>query len=396
MISISKLWCDEDFPHNNLRYGESRDTDNPWGNIPSAKERKPIIVWNCTKSCNLKCVHCYSDSTAHHYENELTTAEGKNLLTQLRDFGVKAVLFSGGEPLMRSDIFELLGYASDLGLRTVLSTNGTLIDHKLAAQLRALNPSYIGISLDGIGTINDDFRGVSGAFARASDAFDNCIKEGIKTGLRLTMTKHTIAGLENIFKFIEEKNIPRVCFYHLVPAGRGQSKHLLSAQESRMALDLIIEKAEQYAKQGIKKDILTVDNHVDGVYLYLKMMKKDKKKATEIKKHLLWNGGGRYSTGIGIGEIDFYGNVHPDQFWMHYTFGNIRERSFADIWTDERDDLLRGLRNRLPLLKGKCSRCAYVEMCGGSLRVRAEIIHGDQWQEDPACYLSEEEIAQHE
>jgi Fe-coproporphyrin III synthase len=387
MISISKLWCDGNFDYNKLRYGIGTDQ-------PDASLRKPIVVWNSTRTCNLKCIHCYSASTSDIYDNELSTVEGKTLIDDLVKFKIPSLLFSGGEPLMRPDIFELIGYASSKGLRTVLSTNGTLIDSQKAKQLKDLNISYVGISLDGIGDKNDEFRGQAGAFVKAENAFKHCREARLTVGLRLTLTKHTVGSLPEIFEFLEKHDIPRVCFYHLAYSGRGEdiSSTDLTNKETRSAIDLIIKNTEDLYSRGIKKDVLTVANHVDGVYLYLKMIEKDPSRAEEMLKLLKWNGGGRYSEGVGISCVDFTGEVHPSQFWMDHSFGNVRKRPFSEIWQDDTDPIHNGLKDRLPLLKGKCARCKYIELCGGSLRGRAKARFDDVWMEDPGCYLTEDEI----
>ena len=388
MINISKLYCGNQSDSDALRYGgHSKGTS-------SARDRKPVVVWNTTRSCNLRCLHCYTDSEAKRYSGELTTEEGKRLLEDLAAFKVPAVLFSGGEPLTRKDLLELVTYAKALGLRCTLSTNGTLITEEVAFEIKKAGFTYVGISLDGISTTNDHFRGRDGAFRSAVQGFRNCVSAGQKVGLRMTLTHHTIQDLSPIFDFIEEEKINRACFYHLVYSGRGSalSNWDLTPEEIRTAMDIILKRTKRFFEKDIPKEILTVDNHVDGVYLYLKLLQEDPQRAEEVKQLLEWNGGGLYSSGIGIADIDFQGNVHPDQFWMHYTLGNVRERKFSEIWGDERDPILYGLRHRAYFLKGRCRFCKYLSMCGGSFRVRADLVYKDPWAPDPACYLTDEEI----
>ncbi len=387
MISITKLWCDEELDHDLLRYGIGTEQKD-------ARDRKPIVVFSATRSCNLNCIHCYSESTSEKYENELTTEEGKKLIDNLAAFKVPSILFSGGEPLMRKDIFELIEYSASRNLRAVLSTNGTLIDKKVADRLKKASISYVGISLDGIGEKNDEFRGSVGAFEKAKNAFKFCFESGLKVGLRLTLTRHNHESLPSIFDFIDENNVARVCFYHLAYSGRGKdiADSDLSLEQTRDAIDFIIEKSGHYKKHSVKKDILTVGNHADGVYLYLKLLEKYPDRAKKVFDLLQWNGGGRYSEGVGISCVDFLGYVHPSQFWMDYSFGNIRKRPFSEIWMDDRDELHNGLRDRLPLLKGRCGKCKFQDLCGGSLRGRAKAKFNDVWMEDPACYLTDEEI----
>ena len=378
-----------------LRYGKKGSGEREGEFVPkTAFERKPIVVWNITRACNLKCIHCYNDSGGNKAADELSTAEAKAVLDDLKSFGVPSVLFSGGEPLMRHDLFELIEYATSLGLRAVISTNGTLITKEIAKKIKQFGVSYVGVSLDGIGEVNDKFRGVVGAFERAVTGIRNCQEQDVRIGLRLTLTKKNVQELESLFGFFESENIQRACFYHLVPSGRGSeiADEDLTHEQTRKALDLILAKTKQYKEAGRNTDILTVDNHVDGVYLYLKLKSEGSPRADDVLNLLRWNGGGMYSSGVGIGCIDCHGRVHPDQFWWHYELGDVRKRKFSEIWNDTSDPIQAGLKNRRSYIKGRCRLCKYFELCGGSLRVRADLHFSDPWAPDPACYLTDEEI----
>ncbi len=399
MIDISVLYSGLETPSTPHRYGRAITQIDPppyqrMKVARSAQSRRPIVVWNITRTCNLKCAHCYTDSEAKKYSGELTTDEAKTVLDDLAQFHVPAVLFSGGEPLTRPDVFELAGYARSKGLHVVLSTNGTLIDRETAQRLKDLEFAYVGISLDSaIPAIHDQFRGMPGAFERTMRGFRHCVDVGQKVGLRLTLTRQTFVDLDKIFDFIEREGINRACFYHLCPAGRGKSVMDLTTAESRQAVDIIINRTGDLIKRGKNIEILTVDNHADGPYLYLKMLAENHPRAQQVLEMLAWNGGGRYSSGVGISNIDFNGHVHADQFSMYRSFGNVRERKFSDIWQDTSIPILGGLKDRLPLLQGRCATCRFKPVCGGSLRARAEISTGEPWAADPGCYLTDEEIA---
>jgi len=410
MISITKLFCGAESSGDSLRYGVQSDKmparqSHSGGTerfLQSFKDKKPIVVWNMTRRCNLHCIHCYSDSDDKIYKGELTTEQSRKFIEDLSEFKIPVLLFSGGEPLIRKDLFELGEYAKKLGIRIVISTNGTLINADNAKTIREVGFDYVGISLDGIGSVNDKFRGKQGAFEKAMAGFRNCAAVGQKVGLRLTLTKHNYRELPAIFDFIEKEKVDRACFYHLVYAGRGSvmSGDDLTKEESRKAIDYIIERTIDFHKRGLNKDILTVDNHADAVYIYLKLKKENPKRAEEALKLLIANGGN--SSGISIANIDNLGNIHPDQFWQTHTFGNIRERKFGEIWMDTTDPVMAKLKMRAQnggwvslrsnFLKGRCGKCKWLDICNGNFRIRAEAIHSDIWAEDPACYLTEEEI----
>jgi 12,18-didecarboxysiroheme deacetylase len=360
-----------------------------------SKDKKPVVVWNITRRCNLNCVHCYAQAEDREFPDELTTEEGKELLDDLANFGTPVILFSGGEPLVRRDLPELAEYAVSKGMRAVISTNGTLLSPEMAKKLRDIGLSYVGISIDGIEKTNNKFRGSDTAFEKAMEGVRNCMDAGIKVGLRFTINKGNFREIPAIFDLLEEEKIPRICFYHLVYAGRGTELvgEDLTHEQCRNTLDLIMERTRRLHEKGIKAEVLTVDNHCDGPYIYMKLLEENPDRAADVLELLKMNGGN--STGIGIGCVSWDGSVHPDQFWRHCTLGNIRERRFSEIWTDTGNELLAGLKNRKPLLKEhaeRCGKCKWLDTCNGNFRVRAEAVYGDVWADDPACYLTDREI----
>ena len=392
MIGISKLYCGTVEPSDPLRYGRNSQ------NLPShllqfSRDKKPVIVWNITRRCNLSCVHCYSQSENRDYQGELTTDQGLALLDDLARFGVPVVLFSGGEPLLRNDLCVLIEHARSLGLRTVISTNGTLIDKAQAERFAQIGLSYIGISLDGMQETNDKFRGRQGAFDAALTAIRHCQKAGVKVGLRFTINRRNVADIPDIFKLLIDENIPRVCFYHLVYAGRGSRlmRDDLDHTQTRNVVDLIIDRTAEMHRQGLSKEVLTVDNHTDGPYLYLRLLREGQTERAEQVIQLLQMNGGN-SSGIGIGCVSWDGSVHPDQFWRHHNFGNVREQKFSEIWPDVSDPLMAKLKDRKPYLEGRCAACRFLNVCNGNFRVRAEAAADNLWAPDPACYLTDDEI----
>ena len=392
MIGISKLYCGTVEPSDALRYGRHS------GSLPShllqfSSDKKPVVVWNITRKCNLKCIHCYAHATEESGYNELTTEEGKKLLDDLAAFGAPVILFSGGEPLVRKDLPELAEYAVSKGMRAVISTNGTLITPEMAKTLKRIGLSYVGISLDGMEDVNDMFRGVKGAYRAALEGIKNCQEAGIKVGLRFTINRHNVTEIPSIFDLIEEHEVPRICFYHLVYSGRGSKmiEEDLSLEDTRKAVDLIMDRTRDLHDRGKAKEVLTVDNHADGPYIYQRLLTENPARASEVLELLKMNEGN--SSGRGIGCVSWDGEVYADQFWRHHSFGNVKQRPFSEIWTKPDDELLLKLKDKKNYVTGRCASCKWLDICAGNFRVRAEAALGDVWAPDPACYLTDEEIA---
>jgi Fe-coproporphyrin III synthase len=390
MIGISKLYCGTVEPSDTLRYGR-KAKQLPSHLLQFSVDKKPVVVWNCTRACNLKCVHCYAHADGTCTGNEMSFDEGRALIDDLAAFGSPVLLFSGGEPLARKDMPELAEYAVSKGMRAVVSTNGTLITDSVAQRLKSIGLSYVGVSLDGLRETNDRFRGVEGAFDKALAGIRACRRAGIKVGLRYTITRHNVQDLPGIFDLLETEEIPRACFYHLVYTGRGDAADDLSYGETRQTVDDIIDRTANLHERGLPKEILTVDNHCDGPYLYMRLLHEGRKKdAARVMELLKMNGGN--STGNGIGCVSWDGSVHPDQFMRNITLGNVREKPFSGIWTDRSNEFLMQLKNKPAHVTGKCKTCRFLDVCGGNFRARGQTA-GDLWGVDPACYLTDEEIA---
>ncbi|MFO7818398.1 MAG: 12,18-didecarboxysiroheme deacetylase [Thermodesulfobacteriota bacterium] len=391
MIGISKLYCANIEASDPLRYGrESKDL--PSHLLQFSKDKKPVVVWNMTRRCNLKCVHCYAQAVDPDGTDEINTQKAKQMIDDLAEFGSPVMLFSGGEPLVRKDLPELASYAVSKGMRAVISTNGTLITPKKARELKEVGLSYVGISLDGGEEVHDHFRGVPGAFKKAMQGVENCQREGLKVGLRFTLNRRNVQEVPEIFDILEEMEVPRVCFYHLVYSGRGSEliKEDLDHHETRKVVDLIMDRTRALFDKGKPKEVLTVDNHADGPYVYLRLLKEDPQRAKDVMQLLQYNEGN--NSGRGIGCISWDGAVHADQFWRNHTFGNIFERPFSEIWTDDKIDLLHKMKDKKNHVTGRCAKCKYLPICAGNFRARAEAYYGDVWSPDPACYLTDEEI----
>ena len=353
----------------------------------------PRVVWQVTKACNLNCLNCYSNSRPRSYATELTSPDALKLIDDLAEFGVPQLIFGGGEPLMRPDLLELVAHARKRGIEPLLFTNGTLLSPGNVAGLKRAGMHFISILLEGLGWKVDRHRGVWGALEAAIEGYWHSQSAGLAAGFHTPLNRWTYPELDRIFDWAERVRVRRLVFSHLVYAGRGnRPEDDLARDEKRRALDLILARAEDFARRGVGIRIGTAENYVDGVYLYLQLARKNPTRAAKIFSPLLTRGSGVYGAGVGIAGIDSAGNVHPDPYWVNCNLGNIRETPFREIWAKSPDPLLRGLRDRLPRLKGRCADCRWQQACGGNLRVRAEEIYGDPWMHDPACYLTAEEI----
>jgi len=381
MVNVTRLYCGVRCKSDSLRY--------------KGKEERtlPVVVWNITRTCNLRCMHCYSASEALQYEGELRSDECKAVIDELSQLHIPRLLISGGEPLMRDDLIELAQYAHLRGLNIALSTNGTLIDDLTAKELRSAGVEYVGISLDGIGAVNDRIRGVSGAFNKAVDGLRNCKAVGLRVGIRMTLTKLNMDQIDPVFDFAMHEGVDRLCFYHFIPVGRGEDyKSLLpDTAQTRHAVERILHRTLKAIEQGFFIEVLTVGSPADSVFIYIKLLENGSENTDEVYELMRLKSGSASSSGVGIACIDPFGNVHPDQFWWHHSLGNIRETPFSKIWFESNDELLRKLREQKKHIYGRCKLCQFFELCGG-MRVKADIIVGDAFASDPTCYLTDEEI----
>jgi Fe-coproporphyrin III synthase len=389
MISVTKLLGGPEFFGDRLRYDKSSHAQKHG----TREGLGPVVVWNSTKTCNLECIHCYASAKKTKFPGEMTTEEGRAMIDDLATFKVPALLMSGGEPLVRPDILELAEYATSKGIRVTFSTNGILITDKIAQRMKEIGVTYAGISIDGAEPRHDHMRGKTGAFQETLKGIRNCRKHDIRVGLRFTLTSENIGDIDAVFRLVEEEDIGRLCIYHLVYTGRGAYLSGIDPtnEQKRAFMDKLIRQTDKWNSEGRNIEVMTVDNHADGPYIYLWLLENDPSRAAHAYDLVMKNGGNR--TGVAIGAIDSFGFVHPDQFTQHHIVGNIRERKFSEIWTDPHVSLLAGLRDRREKLRGRCASCKWLSCCNGNFRARAEGAFSDYWMEDPGCYLSDEEIA---
>jgi len=369
-----------------------KELESPTAVGPRRDPPGPVVIWNLIRRCNLTCKHCYSISTDKDFPGELSTDEIFTVMDDLRDFRVPALILSGGEPLLRPDIFDISQRAKEKGFYVGLSSNGTLIDEANIGAIDAVGYDYVGVSIDGVGAVHDRFRGREGAFEEAMNGIRLCRDRGLKVGLRFTMTQDNAHQLPEILDLLESEGIDRFYFSHLNYAGRGNKNRGDDAyfESTRRTMDQLFERCLGYLKSGNEKEFVTGNNDADGVYMYHWVRRHFPETAEHMHAKLVQWGGN--ASGVNVANIDNLGNVHPDTMWWHHTLGNVRERPFSEIWRDTSDPLMAGLKARPRTVGGRCGICAHFSICGGNTRVRAERITGDAWAEDPACYLTDAEI----
>ncbi|MHB1402022.1 MAG: heme d1 biosynthesis radical SAM protein NirJ [Thiobacillus sp.] len=359
---------------------------------PKRNPPGPVLIWNLIRRCNLTCKHCYSISADKDFPGELSTEEVFGVMDDLKRFHVPVLILSGGEPLLRPDIYDVARRAKAMGFYVGLSTNGTLIDESNIDQIAAIGFDYVGVSLDGIAATHDKFRRMDGAFDRSMHGIRLCKARGIKVGIRFTLTQDNAHDLPALLQLMEDEGLDKFYLSHLNYAGRGNRNRRDDAfhQTTRAAMDLLFDTCWRDQQAGRPKEFVTGNNDADGVYLLLWV----RKNFPQLEKHIRakleqWGGN---SSGVNVANIDNLGNVHPDTMWWNYTLGNVRERPFSDIWMDTSDPIMAGLKAQPRKVGGRCGACTHFAICGGNTRVRAWQVTGDPWAEDPACYLDDEEI----
>lgn len=352
----------------------------------------PVVIWNLIRRCNLTCKHCYATSTDKDFPGELSTEQVYAVMDDLKAFGTKVLILSGGEPLMRPDIYDISRHAKEMGFYVGLSSNGTLIDKDNIDQIKVIDYDYVGISIDGARATHDKFRRKIGAYDEALRGLRLCRDAGLKIGLRFTLTQDNAADLPALLQLMDDENIDKFYLSHLNYAGRGNKNREsdLHYQMTRKAMDLLFETCWNDVQSGARREFVTGNNDADGVYLLHWAQQHIPQHAEALKQKLLRWGGN--SSGINIANIDNLGNVHPDTMWWDYTIGSVKQRPFSEIWMDTSDPLMAGLKQKQRPLEGRCAQCQYLKICGGNSRTRAWQLTGNPWAEDPGCYLSDEEI----
>lgn len=352
----------------------------------------PVVIWNLIRRCNLACKHCYATSADIDFPGELSTEQVYEVMADLKSFGVSVLILSGGEPLMRPDIFEISRHAKEMGFYVGLSTNGTLITQDNIADIARIGYDYVGISLDGMRETHDRFRRKQGAFDESMQGIRLCRDVGLKVGLRFTLTRDNAAELPDLLQLMADEDVDKFYLSHLNYAGRGNRNRSsdLHYQMTREAMDLLFETCWQDIQAGRRREFVTGNNDADGVYLLHWAARHLPEHVDALRRQLLRWGGN--ASGVNIANIDNLGKVHPDTMWWDYSIGSVKERPFSEIWQDTSDPLMAGLKAAHRPLEGRCAQCQHLAICGGNSRTRAWQLTGNAWAEDPGCYLSDKEI----
>jgi radical SAM protein with 4Fe4S-binding SPASM domain len=345
-----------------------------------------LVVWNFTYKCNLNCKHCYSDA-GNSPRQELSTSEAIQVVDQIADFGVTSLAFSGGEPLMRKDFFEVATHATESGLYVSLATNGTLLDKERARILKKIGLNYVEVSLDGANPkTHDGFRGKTGSFEQALNGLKNCVKEDICTCLAVTATRNNLTEIPSVLALAEKIGIDRFTLFNFVPTGRG--KDILELDPSPEEREEILELLNKKLSEGSQIAVLTTAPQLARVALQSPSTQEDMvvplahmeaakigKKAKALADFIGGCGAGRFYCAISP-----EGNVQPCVF-LPITVGNLKAERLEDIWFDS--SVFDALRDR-GNLKGRCGRCEFKFVCGGC-RARAFAYHNDYLMSDPGC-----------
>ncbi|MCG6967796.1 MAG: heme d1 biosynthesis radical SAM protein NirJ [Chromatiaceae bacterium] len=352
----------------------------------------PVVIWNLIRRCNLTCKHCYATSADKDFPGELSTSQVYQVMDDLKGYGVPVLILSGGEPLMRPDIFDISRRAKAMGFYVGLSSNGTLITRDNIAQIAGVGYDYVGVSLDGMRDTHDLFRRRVGAFDESLRGIRLCRDVGIKVGLRFTLTRDNARDLPALLQLLDDEDLDKFYLSHLNYAGRGNKNRGDDAhqQMTRAAMELLFDTCWNHIVGGHAKEFVTGNNDADGAYL-LQWVERNLPAQREHLYAMLQRWGGN-SSGVNIANIDNLGKVHPDTMWWDYDLGSVKDRPFSAIWDDTSDPLMAGLKQRRRPVEGRCAQCRYLSLCGGNSRTRAWQLTGNPWAEDPGCYLSDTEI----
>jgi len=337
------------------------------------------IAWEVTRRCNLKCVHCRSSSTLEVKEHpDFPLQEGKRVIDDISFYAKPVVVLSGGEPLLRKDVFELAAHGTDKGLRMCMATNGTLVNQEVCDRLKEVGIKMVSLSLDGSkASVHDDFRSQPGAFEGAINAARLFRENGISFLINSSFTKRNQEEIPKVYKLAKEIGATAWYMFMIVPTGRGKDimEELISAEDYEKLLKW------HYDMEQEEQELLVRPTCAPHYYRIFRQQSKIQGKKVE-RRNLKFSTGG--SKGCLAGQliclIDVDGEVLPCSYFPQ-SAGNVFKQSFKEIW--ENSKLFLSLRD-FKSYKGRCGSCEYNSVCGGC-RARAYSITGDYLEEEPFC-----------
>ena len=341
----------------------------------SAPELK-LIAWEVTRSCNLACRHCRAEAHPEPYPGELSTQEAKTLIDQFPQTGNPIIIFTGGEPLLRHDIFELTAYAHNQGLRCVMAPNGTLLSLEKAHQMRETGIERASISLDGPDAESHNlFRGVPGAFEASLQGIENLKKAGVPFQINTTVTQNNLGSFRDIFNLVQQLGAVAWHIFLLVPTGRGASlsSEVITAEKYEEVLNWFYD----FRKNTQMHLKATCAPHYHRI---LRQRAKEEGLEVNFANFGLDAVSRGCLGGIGFCFISHTGQVQPCGY-LELDCGQIRKQSFSEIW--QHSHKFQELRNP-KLYQGKCAICEYHRVCGGC-RARAMTMNGHYLAEEPLC-----------
>ncbi len=344
--------------------------------LPDYGQAPQVIFWEITRACALACIHCRAQAQPKRHPLELTTEEGFRLMDQMAEFGHPILVISGGDPLMRRDVFDLIAYGIEKGLRVSLSPSATaLVTPKVLKRVKEAGISRLSFSLDGsCPEIHDTFRGVSGSFGRTMECIRDALEAGLSLHVNTTVSRHNVADLPAIAQIITQQNALLWDLFFLVPTGRGKREDVLSAAEHEAVFQWILGFSRQVS--------FGVRTTLGQPYRRVALQRELQEKGGRMEDVLAAFRRSQPSTndGKGVCFVSHLGEVYPSGF-LPISAGNVRKESLATIYRES--SLFRELRD-VSLLKGKCGRCPFNVICGGC-RARAYAFTGDYLEADPTC-----------
>lgn len=335
-----------------------------------------MVAWEVTRSCNLACVHCRASSLHGPYDGELTTREGKRLLDGIAAFAKPVIILTGGEPLLRKDIFELAAYGDRKGLRMVLATNGIMVTPSVARKMIASGIRRVSVSIDGVNAASHDgFRGVPGAFDGALRGIETLKAAGMEFQINTTVTTRNLHQVKGILDLTVKLGAAAHHLFLLVPTGRG--RRMADQEVSPADYEKTLRWFYQAAQRSAIQLKATCAPHYFRIYHQHKKRTTRKELDDAGPLHAMTRG---CMGGSSFCFISHRGQVQPCGY-LELDCGQIRERKFREIW--ETSPIFGDLRD-LNRYKGKCGRCEFIRVCGGC-RARAYEIRGDYLAEEPFC-----------